>query len=246
MKRYLYCRLSQTGQGRLRSCVMEGGESVYYRHSGRVPLASRLSLLARRRIYDRFLSVMTPRPGDRILDIGVTCDERYPESNLLERAYPHKDRITCVGTEDGSHLERVYPGLRFLRVAAGERLPFADRSFDIIFSNAVIEHAGTTSSQRAFVQEALRVARRFFIVTPNRLFPVETHTGLPLLHYLPPSVFRSVIRRTPYAVWSSEEQLNLLGAASFRSLFPRDARVHVEYGGVGAGWFRSNLIAHGE
>ena len=220
--------------------------SVYYRHSGRVPAASRLSVIARRDVYRRFMHALAPAPDDRILDIGVTSDTTYAESNFLEQAYPHKHRLTCVGTEDGSHLEQRYPGLRFIRVAAGEPLPFADRAFDIVFSNAVIEHVGGAAGQRAFIAEALRVSRRFFIATPNRLFPFETHTGLPLVHYLPPPAFRALLRATGYDTWATEEQLNLLTAGSLARLFPRGSAVRVEYAGIGPGWFASNLVAHGD
>ncbi|HMC78456.1 MAG TPA: methyltransferase domain-containing protein [Vicinamibacterales bacterium] len=219
--------------------------SVYYRHSGRVPAASRLSLAARRAVYERFLQVIAPGPDDRILDIGVTSDTTQQESNFFERAYPHKHRVTCVGTEDGSHLEGAYPGVTFVPITAGEPLPFPDGHFDVVFSNAVIEHAGGAPRQARFVAEALRVARRFFIVTPNRLFPVETHTGLPLVHYLPPALFRAFLNRAGYSLWGSEERLNLLTAASFARLFPAGAQVRVEHAGIGAGAFRSNLIAHG-
>ena len=219
--------------------------SVFYRHSGSVPGASRLSIMARRAIYQRFLQVMDPQPHERVLDIGVTSDATFQESNFLERAYPHKHQLTCVGTEDGSHLERAYPGVRFVRVVAGKPLPFETGSFDVVFSNAVVEHVGDTEGQRRFVAEALRVSRRFFIVTPNRLFPVETHTGLPLIHYLPPRIFRSVLRRTPYAFWASEEHLNLLTAHALTRLFPSGVRLTVEHAGIGAARFKSNLIAYG-
>src|SRR4029079_8533354 len=64
-------------------------------------------------------------------------------------------------------------------------LPFEDGAFDVVFSNAVIEHVGDRERQRAFVSEAIRVGRRAFITTPNRRFPIEVHTRLPLVHWLP-------------------------------------------------------------
>lgn len=218
----------------------------YYRHSRGVPAASRLSVIARRDVYRRFLRAIAPAPGDRILDLGVTSDATSLESNFFERAYPHKHQVTCAGTEDGSHLERDYPGLRFVRIGPREPLPFATRSFDVVFSNAVIEHVGSTEDQRAFVAEALRVSRRFFIVTPNRLFPFETHTGLPLLHYLPPRAFRALLKAGGYESWASEDQLNLLTAAALARLFPRAVRPRLEYAGIGLGPFKSNLVAHGD
>ena len=56
--------------------------------------------------------------------------------------------------------------------AARVRRWLHDGTFDVVFSNAVIEHVGGEEEQLRFVAEALRVGRRAFITTPNRLFPV--------------------------------------------------------------------------
>ena len=78
--------------------------SVLYTHSGKTAFASRLSCRARASIYEFFMRSLAPAPEDTILDIGATCDQRYRESNFFERLYPYKNRITCVGAEDASHL----------------------------------------------------------------------------------------------------------------------------------------------
>ena len=217
--------------------------SPYYSATRRVPIASRLSLRVRRGMFDRFMQVMRPTAACTILDLGVTEDAVHAESNYFEQWYPHKGNIVCAGVEDASHLEQQYPGIRFQRIVAHEPLPFADKHFDIVFSNAVIEHAGSRAQQRRFLAEALRVAKRFFITTPNRWFPVEMHTALPLLHYLPPTVHRRVLASIGLPYWALEEHLNLLDARSFRSLFAAgdDATIQrVRLAGV-----VSNLIAHG-
>jgi len=201
--------------------------SVYYQHSGTLPLASSISLRARRRMFQLFMTNLAPTAETRVLDVGVTSDSVYPESNYFERWYPHPDRITAVGTEDGSHLVAGYPGLKYHQVTAGAPLPFADGAFDVVFSNAVIEHVGSRASQQAFVRELLRVGRAFFVTTPNRWFPVEHHTGIPLLHYLPASLYRATLRRTRFSYWADEGHLNMLTPRTFHSLFPppSDARI---------------------
>ena len=75
----------------------------------------------------------------------------------------------------------------------------------------MIEHVGGEDEQRRFVAEALRVGRRAFITTPNRWFPVEVHTRLPLVHWLPDNVSHRAydLARKPWA-----KQNRLLGAAA--------------------------------
>lgn len=92
-------------------------------------------------MYDKFVAAFAPGSNQTILDVGVTCNESYALDNHLEALHPWKERITAVGIEDGSHLERDYPGLRFMRIDPGP-LPFPDNSFDIAHASAVIEHVG--------------------------------------------------------------------------------------------------------
>lgn len=223
---------------------MTSEPSVYYQHSGKVPIASRISYTVRRKVFDYFMETMQPTEHDRILDIGVTGDSTYRESNFFEKFYPHTSQIVCVGTENGAHLEKEYAGLRFIQVKPDEPLPFADKEFDIGFSNAVIEHVGNTEAQKRFLREACRVARKVFITTPNRWFPVEHHTSVPLLHYLPKPLYRRILARTALHYWSHEQNLNALTLGEFKACFPPDYPIAVEYIGVGWGFLRSNLVAY--
>ena len=218
-------------------------ESRFHDLGRRLPIAAQLSLRVRRRMFDRFIERMAPTAGSTILDLGVTGERASPEANYLERWYPYKHRIVAAGVEDASHLERCYPGLVFMPIRAHERLPFADGAFDIVFSNAVVEHAGSRTQQRAFVDEALRVATRFFITTPNRWFPIEMHTALPLVHYLPAPLNRRLLSALGHRFWASEDRLNLLDARSLRGLF---AGHNVAIDVVRLGGLASNLIAYGE
>src|SRR4030095_12666779 len=102
-------------------------------------LAMRVATAARRRMYARFLETTAIRPDETLLDVGATSDQTYDSSNYLEAWYPHKQRITAVGTDDASFLEQRYPGVTF-RQANGLALPFAAGSFDVVHSSAVLEH----------------------------------------------------------------------------------------------------------
>jgi SAM-dependent methyltransferase len=217
-------------------------KSVYYRNWGAVPLSSKVTFHVRRKMFQLFMSVMHPSETTSILDLGVTSDEEHEGSNFFERFYPYKHRIVCVGTEDGSHLERAYPGVTFKPIQSGEKLPFSDRQFDIVFSNAVIEHAGAEAKQKLFVQEALRVSKAFFFTTPNRFFPIEMHTGLPLLHFLPKPVHRRLLAKIGHNYWASESNLNLMDAKEFRRLFPDP--ISVKIAKIRLLGFSSNLAAY--
>jgi ubiquinone/menaquinone biosynthesis C-methylase UbiE len=176
----------------------------------------------RRRMYDRFLIESKIGIDDTILDVGATADVAFEYSNYLEQWYVHKRAITAVGIDDAAFLEKLY-GVRFVR-ASGLQLPFRDRAFDIVHSSAVLEHVGSLQNQIAFVQECCRVARKWvFLTTPNRWFPVEFHTALPLVHWLPKKTFRALMRATGYSFFAEERNLNLLSMREMRAIA---ARVH--------------------
>jgi ubiquinone/menaquinone biosynthesis C-methylase UbiE len=173
-------------------------------------LAIRISGHARRRMYARFLEVTAIQPHETLLDVGVTSDQSYESSNYVEAWYPHKAKITAVGVDDAAFLERLYPGVTYRR-ADGRNLPFSDNSFDVVHSSAVLEHVGNFANQQRLVEELTRVAKRVVhLTTPNRWFPVEVHSMLPFVHWLPKRWFRKLLRGTRYGFFALEENLNLL------------------------------------
>jgi hypothetical protein len=227
----------------MKQSQLPASHSPYYKNVSRVPLASQVSLRVRQRMFALFMQLMQPSEHMQILDLGVTSDTTNAESNFLEQLYPYREKIVCAGTEDAGHLEQLYPGVKFCRIGAKNTLPFADRQFDIVFSNAVVEHTGGSQSQSHFIQETLRVAKAFFITTPNRWFPIEMHTAMPFLHYLPQPLYRSLLTRMGLPFWASEDHLNLLDARGFAQLFPHNTVLHQTT--VQCFGFPSNLIAYG-
>ncbi len=191
-----------------------------------------------------FREALAPGPEDKVLDLGVTPDSSLPESNLFEAIYPWRQRVTAASIEDAAHLERVYPGVRFARIDGSGRLPFRDDEFDVLFCSAVLEHVGPRSAQAGFVREALRVSKRFFFTTPNRWYPVEFHTFLPLAHWLPQPAHQGVLRALGYQFLSRTENLNLLDERALRSLFVGQ-RVELQVRRVRLFGVTSNLVAEG-
>lgn len=84
-------------------------------------------------------------------------------------------------------------------IGDGRQLPFVDGSFDVVYSDSVIEHLGTYENQRAFSAECARVGRRYYVQTPNRGFPIKPHLITPLIHWLPRNWQRRLLRN--FTVW---------------------------------------------
>jgi SAM-dependent methyltransferase len=186
-------------------------------------VASRVSLWSRERKLRLFLELYRPGPETSVVDVGVT-DAPFgggSSDNFFEALYPWPDRITAVGHTGLDRFEAAFPRVRVVR-ADGRELPFADGEFDLGFSNAVVEHvAGGREGQRRFIAELCRVAERVFVTTPNRWFPLDPHTLLPLAHWLPAGRARERLFR----LRGFDDVLDPLGPKELASLFPYPVRI---------------------
>lgn len=181
-------------------------------------LAYAVSARSRQKKYAQFLSLMCPSENTTILDVGVNTEEYSPTDNFLEKRYPHPENITVVATGNLQTWNALYPEIRSIE-ADGRALPFEDNHFDIAYCNAVIEHVGDNAEQIRFLRELWRVSRRGFLTTPNRLFPIEVHTRVPLLHLLlPKKYFDSFLKRIGKS-WATGDYMHLLSEKELRSLF---------------------------
>src|SRR3954451_23451959 len=112
--------------------------------------ASQVSLRSRERKLRLFLDLLAPGPETTVVDVGVT-DAPFgagSSDNFFEAMYPWPDRITAVGTTELDRFTAAFPRVHAVR-ADGRDLPFADGTFELGFSNAVVEHvAGGRDGQR--------------------------------------------------------------------------------------------------
>ena len=215
---------------RLRQSPVEARGSVIRRiadNSDSQSLATRL----RRRRFDLFLSLLGTLQGHvEILDIGGT--QQFWDL-MLGKGSPDI-KVTLLNVEP-----QPVSSPRFVSAVGDARsIPqFADGSFDVVFSNSVIEHVGDYANQRRMADEIRRVGRRYFVQTPNKRFPLEPHFLVPWFQYLPVEVRARLInnfdvgwyRRIRDITVARREvrSIQLLTRKQFTGLFP-EARIHEE------------------
>jgi SAM-dependent methyltransferase len=239
MNLFRHFRFALPGKAHL-SRGMGGNDYVYYEAADQLPFAKRVVARARNQIFAFFMTSFAPTKSTTVLDIGAS-DHENDEANVLEKLYPYKSNITCASIGNGENIRSRYPDVKHVMIEPRRPLPFADGSFDIAYSNAVLEHVGGYEQRQKFLSEALRVASSLFIAIPNRWFPIEHHTGIPLLHYSP-WLFRRSLKATRLAYWSDSANLDFLSVAKVRSEWPTRLMPQFSYAGICCGPFSSNIV----
>ncbi|MDR1647149.1 MAG: methyltransferase domain-containing protein [Zoogloeaceae bacterium] len=215
--------------------------------------ADRAALRVRAKMYKKLAEVIPLQDMRNVLDVGVTADRAASSSNFFENHYPHSERITAFSDQDARWLEQEFSGLKFVQGNA-LALPFPDNCFDLVVSNAVIEHVGSFGNQRKFLGECFRVSRKHvFVTTPNRFHPVEFHTILPFVHWLPKRLHRGILKFVGMPFFASENNLNLLTKKELQvmanevslSLHRLSSPPHMHHARIVSEWFLgfpSNLL----
>lgn len=171
-------------------------------------VASRISSWNRERKLRLFMEALRLTSTARVLDVGFRDHEYGPTENYLEQHYPWPGQLTALGIEEPVECPKRYPQVAFV-CYDGKRFPFEDAHFDVAHANAVIEHVGDRDRQRLFLSETLRVARSVWMTTPSRSFPIDTHTLVPLAHWLPAQPRDAIYRRLGKS-WAADGYINLL------------------------------------
>jgi hypothetical protein len=149
-----------------------------------------LAARMRRRRFAAFRTLVAEFSGEkRILDVGGTAGF-WQAMGAGEEGWS----ITVLNRTPPS-AEPYHPALTFVVGDARDMSGFSDRSFDLVFSNSVIEHVGEWRDQQRMAAEVRRVGKRYFVQTPNRYFPIEPHFLLPLFQFYPRTLQVELTRR---------------------------------------------------
>lgn len=162
-----------------------------------------------------------PKPV-KILDIGGT-PEFWKDAGLDDADV----EITLLNL---ALVESDLPNVVSIAGDATDLSTFSDKSFDIAFSNSVIEHLFSFHNQQKMAKEAMRVSSFHFIQTPNFWFPIEPHWVFPCFQYLP-KPFRIFLTRyfnlghlksagSWIAARQQVEEIQLLSRSEMVKLFP--------------------------
>jgi hypothetical protein len=185
----------------------------------------------RRKRFVLFQKLLAPTRHHSLLDIGG-----YP-GFWLEHP-PFLGRIDTLNVHPVTWRTDAYPEHNIgTLVGDGCRLDITDSSYDIAFSNSVIEHVGTWERQMSFAREIRRVGCALWVQTPAYACPIEPHYLAPCIHYLPRPVQKFCVRwLTPWGwihhpnreeVAQAVDSTRLLTFREMKQLFP-DCEIYTE------------------
>ena len=172
---------------------------------------------------DLFFQNFSKNDPIRVLDVGG-ASYFWNTSSL-----PLLPNIEIVLLNLG-HQKIDHPKIKSVIGDATNMSEFADNSFDLVFSNSVIEHLYTWENQQKMAKEIIRVGKKHFIQTPNKTFPVEAHYAIPFAQYLPHDLLYFFLTKTKLSrlqKWDPKDaqqyldEIRLLDLKEMNLLFPQ-------------------------
>jgi hypothetical protein len=196
------------------------GIDYFGRGSMLTKLQERLSVKARREMFESWATFAERLERATLLDVGSTPDRERQDSNCMLPWFNERGvDLSLYSPEDIQGLRDTFPYAKIVPSAGfNEPIPVADRVFDWTAASAVLEHVGGREQQVAFVRECARVANGLFLTTPNRWHWLEFHTKLPLIHWLPRNTHRALLRGLGKGLWAEESHLRLLDESELQAV----------------------------
>jgi SAM-dependent methyltransferase len=185
------------------------------------------------------------REETSILDIG---SEDGSNINFVLQETKFQPENIFIADIDKHAIEKGAKEFGFKPVLLDEsgKLPFAEEFFDIVYCSSVIEHATVSKSemwsikngkqfreisfekQKTLAEEIRRVGKSYFVQTPSRNFPIESHSWLPLVSFLPrPMLLKTLKTSNRFWIKKTIPDYNLLDKKEMKKLFP-DAEILTE------------------
>lgn len=191
----------------------------------------------RRRRWDKVVEMYPDLARMRVLDLGGTieswglCPVRPAHVTLLNMGVAQGETPDWMRQLDGD--------------ATDVPAPVRDESWDLVFSNSVIEHVGGHAKRRDFAEQVRSLAPAYWVQTPNRYFPIEPHWLFPGFQFLPVAARRTVAQHWPLYKWRSDDpdralrevlDIELVSRTEMAMLFPDATLVPEKVAGLTKSW----------
>jgi len=180
-----------------------------------------------------------------ILDIGTTQDNSQ-SSNLIIKNLGNFKKYKSISDQK---IKSNFFSKSLQKSITKEFSPNEIDVFssDVVISNATIEHVGGYLKQLKMIENIIKLSKKIFIIiTPNRMHPIEFHSKIPFLHWLPKKLHRKILSIVGLGHLSKEENLNLLNTSNLISMMKNFKNIEYKIMHVKFLLFKSNIILIGK
>ena len=179
------------------------------------------------------------------LDIGTTSDDKNASSNIVIKNIKNIDKFKCISDQmvNSDFFNKKLKKSITEEFSESELYEF---SSDLVISSATIEHVGGELKQKKMIENIVKLTKKIFIITtPNRFYPIELHTKIPLIHWLPKSTYRKILKFLGLSFYANEENLNLLTTNELKKIL-NNQKITYEIKFIKLFFFKSNIIIIGK
>ena len=183
---------------------------------------------------------------EHALDIGTTDDKGFESSNYLIK---NLRNIKIYRSISDQKINSKFFSRTLTKSITDN---FSDEeienfSSDLVISNATLEHVGSYQEQLKMLKNIIKLTKKLFIVvTPNRMHPIEFHSKIPFIHWLPKKFHRKILSIIGLKYLSEEKNLNLLKTSNLINLMKNFNNIEFDIEYVNFLLFKSNIILIGK
>ena len=147
---------------------------------------------------------------DDLLDIGTTEDSSAESSNIFCKMLDSIKIHRSISDQKITN-KRFSSCLKKSITEEFDKQLIDNFKSDLVISSATIEHVGNFENQVIKVKNMIYLSKKYIVLsTPNRFYPIEFHTKLPFLHWLPKKIFRKILLYFNMDYFADQNNLNLL------------------------------------
>ena len=182
---------------------------------------------------------------NEVLDIGTTNDTKNKSSNFIVKNLKNIKNFNSISDQliTSSFFKK---SLQKSITENFSEYEIENFKSDLVISNATIEHVGNYDNQKTMFDNMIKLCKKMIIIsTPYRYHPLEFHTKIPLIHWLPKNIHRKILKNVGLTFFSKEENLNLLSKSDFNN-FVESKKIKGEFRYIKFLFFKSNLIFIGK
>jgi hypothetical protein len=200
----------------------------------------------RKEILSQLKDFLRSKEIEDVLDVGTTEDDHNSSSNYLIKNLGNFKNYKSISDQQ---ISTIFFSKTLKKSITDDFNQNEIENFqsDLVISNATIEHVGNFDDQIQMCKNIINLSKKYFVITtPNRFHPIEFHTKIPLIHWLPKKLHRQILKLMGLNFFAEQKNLNLLSEFDLKFIMKKLCQENYEIRSINFFFIKSNLILIGK